>query len=96
MITLERILKVFNQNNTIISKYNTKLDPNLISQVDDLTNEQLSQLVEIIIEKIRQTAEKGGANKIIGERQWTEVIQTFIEYGNMQILRSFKFHLQMD
>jgi hypothetical protein len=79
-----------------ISKPKTGLNPRLVKQLSMLTNEQLSQLVEIIIEKIEQTAKKGGANKIIGERQWTEIIQTLIEYGNMHILRSFKFHLQME
>jgi hypothetical protein len=92
----DKLKELYNRTDSNISKPKIGLDPRLVKQINILTNEQLSKLVEIIIEKIEQTAKKSGANKIIGERQWTEVIQTLIEYGNVHILRSFKFHLQME
>jgi hypothetical protein len=95
--TIENKLKeLYNGTDSNISKPKIGLNPRLVKQINILTNEQLSQLIVVIIKKIEQTAKKGGANKVIGERQWTEVIQTLVEYGNMHILRSFKYCLQME
>ena len=55
---------------------------------------EVFDIVESIISRLNPRP--NSVDQILLERAWTEILQSFVEYGNLHCLKNFQYRLTLD